>query len=209
MEDGERAILEDSISAVPSVEASSATMTSKGPEARPWFAREARADSSSIITNPGTLSYQATYSGDSNYPGQITSLCEPLTVSRCNSAIATHILKVNCTPTPMDNCEVTDSFINLAGNATVDVHDQAVVTSASSCTQTPTGNVTFQIFTSGNCSGTSTTETDNLSGGQALSSTHTLTSDTLSYRATYNGDSNYLPSSVSRCEPVCAIDTTK
>jgi len=174
---------------------------------------DSRANSTSFIPLPGVLSYQATYNGDANYPNPVTSLCEPLTVNKFSSAIQTHILNATT------GGEVTDSLIDLSGAATVAVRDQAIVTkNPAGGGPTPTGTVTFQIFASGNCADTPTsTETITLVGGTcsgnpcgtALSSIINLDANTLSYRATYSGDSNFLPSSVSRCEPVCAIDTTK
>ncbi len=176
-------------------------------------ATDSRANSTSFVPPPGTLSYRATYNGDANYPNPITSTCEPLTVNKFQSSIATHILNATT------GADVTDSLIDLAGAATVAVRDQAIVTkNPAGGGPTPTGTVTFQIFDSGNCAGTAaSTETVNLVGGTcsanpcgvALSSIINLDANTLSYRATYSGDANYLPSSVSRCEPVCAIDTTK
>jgi hypothetical protein len=52
-------------------------------------------------------------------------------------------------------------------------------------------------------------ENVNLDGtGKALSSVFSLGPNTLSYRATYNGDSNYDPSAASECELVCARNFT-
>ncbi len=174
---------------------------------------DSRANSTSFTPLPGTLSYNATYIGDSNYPsGAGPSTCEPLTVNKFQSSIATHILNAST------GAEVTDSLIDLAGAATVAVRDQAIVTkNPAGGGPTPTGTVTFQLFGSGNCATPTSTETIPLVGGTcsgnpcgtALSSVINLDANTLSYRATYSGDGNFLPSSVSRCEPVCAIDTTK
>src|SRR2546425_446301 len=174
---------------------------------------DSRANSTSFIPAPGSLSYQAIYNGDANYPNAITSTCEPLTVNKFQSSIATHILNATT------GAEVTDSLIDLGSAATVAVRDQAIVTkNPVGGGPTPTGTVTFQVFDSGNCAGTpASTQTVSLVGGTcsgnpcgvALSSVINLDANTLSYRATYSGDANFLPSSVSRCEPVCAIDTTK
>jgi len=176
-------------------------------------ATDARANSTAFVPLPGSLSYQATYNGDSNYRTPVTSTCEPLTVNKFQSSIATHILNAST------GAEVTDSLIDLAGAASVAVRDQAVVTkNPAGGGPTPTGTVTFQLFHSGNCADTAaSTETITLVGGTcsgnpcgtALSSIFLLDANTLSYKATYSGDGNFLPSSVSRCEPVCAIDTTK
>src|SRR3989449_4075117 len=176
-------------------------------------ATDSRANSTAFVPLPGTISYQATYNGDSNYRTPVTSTCEPLTVNKFQSSIATHILNAST------GAEVTDSLIDLAGAASVAVRDQAIVTkNPAGGGPTPTGTVTFQLFDSGNCAGTAaSTETITLSGGTcsgnpcgtAFSSIFLLDANTLSYRATYSGDNNFLPSSVSRCEPVCAMDTTR
>ena len=178
---------------------------------------DSRANSTAFTPLPGSLSYQATYNGDNNYRTAVTSTCEPLTVNKFQSSVATHILKAN--PDGTTGAEVTDSLIDLAGAATVSVRDQAIVTkNPAGGGPTPTGTVTFQLFHSGSCAGTAaTTETITLSSAtcsgnpcaMGLSSVFALDANTLSYKATYSGDSNFLPSSVSRCEPVCAIDTTK
>jgi hypothetical protein len=182
---------------------------------------DSRADSTSFTPLPGTLSYNATYNGDSNYPKQLTSTCESLTVNKFTSAISTHIFTVDAQGNLL--VEETDKLIDLAGAATVAVRDQTIVTKnpAASTDPTPTGTVTFQIFGDGACAVQSGGETVTLAGGTcsvggtsvpcgtALSSIINLDANTLSYRATYSGDANYLPSSASRCEPVCAIDTTK
>ncbi len=173
---------------------------------------DSRANSTSFTPSPGVLSYNAIYNGDSNYPNPITSTCEPLTVNKFQSSIATHILKAS------DGSEVTDSLIDLAGAATVAVRDQVIVTkNPAGGGPTPTGTVTLQVFDDGACVHQASLETLTLVGGTcggnpcgaALSSIMNLDANTLSYRATYSGDSNFLPSAASRCEPVCAIDTTK
>ena len=97
-------------------------------------------------------------------------------------------------------------LINLMGAASVAVQDEATVAGAG---PTPTCTVTFRRFDSGNCSGSFTDEAVLLDGaGKALSSIFDLGPNTLSYTATYNGDSNYRPSAVSKCEPVCALNFT-
>ena len=173
---------------------------------------DSRSDSGSFTPNPGLLSYQATYNGDSNYPRPLTSLCEPLAVNKFQSSVATHILNAS------NGSEVTDSLIDLAGAATVAVRDQVIVTkNPAGGDPTPTGTVTVQIFDDGACVHQASLETVTLVGGTcsgspcgtALSSIVNLDANTLSYRATYSGDGNFLPSTASRCEPVCAIDTTK
>jgi hypothetical protein len=182
---------------------------------------DARANSTPVFTSPPALSYNATYNGDTNYPAQITSLCEPLPVNQFQSAISTDIFRVNADLT-LDGA-VTDTLIDLAGAAAVAVRDQATVTKfPAGAGPTPTGTITFDRFSNGSCAGVpASSQTVTLVGGtcvvggtsvpcaKALSSIVNLDANTLSYRATYSGDVNFLPSSASRCEPVCAIDTTK
>jgi len=167
------------------------------------------ANSTAFTPAPGNLSYKATYNGDSNYTQPKTSTCEPLTVNKFNSSTATHIFTVDAQGNLL--VDTTDKLIDLAGAASQSVRDQALVTKdpASPPGPTPTGSVTFQLFSNGNCSGSSTSETIALSGGTALSSIFSLGANGLSYKASYSGDGNYNPSSFSRCEPTCAIDTTK
>lgn len=157
--------------------------------------------SSDFTPLPGSLSYNASYGGDNIYPATGPSACEPLTVSKFSSAVNTRILVG-----PDFTGEVTNQAINLAGAASVLVKDEAAVTGAG---PTPTGTVTFSLFDNGNCSGNVTTETVALdANGKALSSQFSLGPDTLSYSVIYNGDSNYTPSGVSKCEPACAFTFT-
>jgi hypothetical protein len=79
----------------------------------------------------------------------------------------------------------------------------------------PTGTVTFSVFSNGACQGTPSTIDVAVQGGSpnsgissAVAPGVTLNAPAgsfLSYVAKYNGDSNYDPSSVSHCEPLCAF----
>ncbi len=89
------------------------------------------------------------------------------------------------------------------------VHDSAAVAGTG---VTPTGDVTFTVYNNNNCSGTgSAAGTVALVAGVAdPSSTATVTTSGISYRAAYNGDANY-NSATSTCEtlnlpPQVAID---
>jgi len=164
---------------------------------------------------PPGLSFSATYNGDTNYPDGATSqVCELLLVGQCDSQILTKIL--NCSTSSTGNTctpgtEVTNTLIDLAGNASVALKDQATVSPAptAGCTQTPMGTVTFTRFANGNCAGSGTSEIINLDGtGKALSSVFSLDATGLSYKAQYSGDTIYKASNLTVCEPVCAIDTT-
>lgn len=185
-------------------------------------ATDARANSTPVTATrpPGVLSYNATYNGDTNYPaGAGPSTCEPLTVNKFDSSTATHIFTVDAQGNLL--VDKTDNFIDLAGADTQPVRDQAVVTRdpVAAGSPTPTGTVTFTRFQFSNCTGTQTTEAVNLgtcpgaappSGtATACSSVFSLGPNTLGYKAIYSGDGNYNASSLSRCEPVCAIDTLK
>jgi hypothetical protein len=179
------------------------------------------ATSSTFTTvQPPGYSYLATYNGDSNY-GPIAlpaTSCEIVEVGKLNSTISTDIFKVSSVGPPLVlDGTFTDNHIDLAGAATVPVVDQATVTPETPQTcgsaplpPCPTGSVTFTLFNNGACSGTGTTETKSLnSSGKALSSVFNLGANGLSYISTYSGDNLYNASNTSRCEPVCAIDTTK
>jgi len=175
-------------------------------------------------SNPGGISYSATYNGDIRYD-PITSLCEPLTINEFSSAVNTHIFTsaLSCSGGTAP-CELTDNHLDLAGAASVGVRDQVVVTrnpAGGASDPVPTGTVTFTRYQFSNCTGTSSSETVTLGacpagfpaapagGATGCSSVFQLGPNTLGYKAVYNGDDNYLASTSSRCEPVCAIDTTK
>ena len=136
----------------------------------------------------GSYSFNATYSGDSNYLGS-TSPCEPFSVAKGSSSIATIVL----------------ASTNVAGSRTAatgtSAYDTATVTTSDAIVAT--GTVTYTFFTNGVCSGTgSSAGTVTLtSTGSVPNSARTtaLTTGLYSFSATYSGDSNYLPST-SPCE---------
>ena len=180
------------------------------------------ATSSTFTTvQPPGYSYLATYNGDSNYPpiALPATSCEVVEVGKLNSVIATDIFKVSSVGPPLVlDGTFTDNHIDLAGQTTVPVVDQATVTpeppqtcGSSPLPPCPTGTVTFTLFNNGACSGTPLpTQSGTLNAnGKALSQVFNLGANGLSYMATYGGDMVYKASTASRCEPVCAIDTTK
>jgi hypothetical protein len=134
----------------------------------------------------GSYSFQATYSGDSNYLTS-TGSCEPLTVNKAASQTVTAIQSGG------------QSVISVALGSTVT--DQATVSGTGA--GTPTGTVTFTFFANGTCAGTGTAAgTGTLSSGVATSSPEgSLMAGSYSFQATYSGDSNYLTSTGS-CEPL-------
>jgi hypothetical protein len=182
----------------------------------------------STLNSPGAISYLATYNGDNVYD-PVEALCEPLRINKFKSATATHIFTVT-SPTPngclLAPCEITDNFVDLAGASTVNVRDQVVITRDTPVAgdPTPTGTVTFTRYQFSNCTGSTSSETLTLGGNGACpvafpaapsggaagcSSVFGLGPSSLGYRVTYSGDDNYLPATQSRCEPACAIDSTK
>jgi len=144
----------------------------------------------------GSYSFQATYSGDSNYNGS-TSSCEPLTVGKANSTTSTEI---------HDAAHTVVTSVALGST----VHDQAIVSGTGA--GTPTGTVTFTFFTANNaCTGASvaagTVTLD--SNGVAHPSTGQgpLAAGSYSFQATYSGDGNY-NGSTSPCEPLAVDKST-
>ncbi len=121
--------------------------------------------------NAGSYSFQATYSGDSNYNGS-TSACEPLTVNKAPSTIST--------------------------SQTIYLQDR--VTISATAGGTPTGGVLFELFgpSDPSCSlAAAFSETKILDGSGSASTTNTgfsVTSASASlykWRVTYGGDANH------------------
>jgi len=137
----------------------------------------------------GSYSFEATYSGDSNYQGS-TGACEPFSVAAGTS---------NTTTT------VFDASTNAAWAGTETTGASAYDTSSVTTSDgfPATGTVSYTFFTNGTCSGSGTP-----AGGGALaagaapnSSTEgPLNAGSYSFEATYSGDSNYA-GSTSSCEP--------
>ncbi len=138
---------------------------------------------------PGSYSFNATITGDSNYnPATVTSSCEPFTVSK-GTTITSTTLK------------------NVAGNSTIpngshlplgsSVYDTTSVTPTPA--GTPTGTVTYQFYTGSlTCAGSPTTET--LPVGTQSSNHNALGAGDYGFVAVYSGDSNY-SGSTGACEP--------
>ena len=167
------------------------------------------AESATVQPGSGPLSYKATYGGDANYVNGAIAACEPLTISRLNSAVSTD-LKIN---NPA-GASVLNSAVNVSSGAK-DVYDVATINGNASGPD-PTGSVTVRRFTSGTCGGPFTDETINIVAdanpndgvATAISGPHSLpasASTFLSFLVIYNGDSVYNASLVSKCEPLCAF----
>ena len=140
----------------------------------------------------GSYSFQATYSGNGNYPSSAGG-CEPFSVGAGSDMTATTVRQ--------GGSAVTSVAIGSS------VTDQATVSGTGA--GTPTGTVTFTFFSNATCSGTgSPAGTGTLSAGVANSSSEgPLTAGSYSFQATYNGDTNYL-TSTGACEPFTVTEAT-
>ena len=125
----------------------------------------------------GTYRVVATYSGDTNYPPATTSCSdanEQATVSQATPSLSTQVSNGG-------TITIGSSF-----------NDKATI-SGTAGVPGATGTVTFNVYSSADCSGMPVfTSTNNVSSGAATSASFTPTAPG-SYRvvATYNGDTNY------------------
>jgi len=121
-----------------------------------------------------------------------TSACEPFSVIKSATSTATVVFDAS-TNMAWSGAETTGAS----------AYDTATVTGVSGFT--PTGSVTYTFYTSGDCSGSGTTESppggSSLSGGLVPNSITVgpLVAASYSFRAVYSGDSNYV-GSTSACE---------
>ncbi|MDA8384755.1 MAG: Ig-like domain repeat protein [Actinomycetota bacterium] len=139
----------------------------------------------------GSYSYQLTYNGDNNYASS-SAPCESFSVSKATPEVTTTVLDSNGSAVSASlslGSQVSDSaqFSNLVSGIA------------------PTGPFTYQLFDSGNCTGTAlSTENLNLSGSSGLVSdslpSAPLGAGNHSYLATYGGGANYT-SATAGCEP--------
>jgi hypothetical protein len=140
----------------------------------------------------GSYSFLAVYNGDANY-NPSTAQCEPLTVDKADTSSTTALHDPNHNVIPINSSVPLGTV----------VHDSATVTGTSF--GVPTGTVTFTFFTaSGDCTGASVgagTVPLNINGVADPSQAQgPLAAGSYSFRAVYNGDSNY-GASTSGCEP--------
>src|SRR5262249_54419843 len=130
----------------------------------------------------GSYSFQARYSGDSNY-NPSTSDCEPLTINKANTSTSTDIHNA------------AHQIITSAALGST-VHDSASVTSSNN-SFTIGADVTFTFYTSSDCTtGGSGAGTVNVVSGVAhpSSSEGPLVAGSYSFSAHYTGSSNSTPS---------------
>ncbi len=131
------------------------------------------------------MAFRAHYNGDVNY-AQADGPCEPLTISRIDSQTRTDVHN-------SAHAVITTTTIGSM------VHDKAFVTGTG---PTPTGNVSFQLYSDGVCQAVNgAPQVVALSGGEAETSAVAAVSPAMSYKASYAGDATYNPSQ-GACEPL-------
>jgi len=145
--------------------------------------------------NAGSYSFKAHYNGDGNN-NEAESDCEPLAITKLTPTVVTEIHNAS---------ESATTSVSLGAT----VHDQATVSGSYG---TPSGNITFTFFNNGTCSPTgSAAGTVALISGVAhpSASQGPLAVGSYSFKAHYEGDSNYLTAD-SDCEPLTVnkADTT-
>ena len=138
----------------------------------------------------GSYSFQAVYSGDTNYAPS-TSTCEPFKVATGTSDTDTTVFDA-ANNAPWSGNEATNAM----------AYDTATVTASAGFT--PTGTVTYTFFTNGGCTGSgSPAGTVTLHGDGTLPNSAIqgpLAAGSYSSQAVYSGDANYA-GSTSTCEP--------
>ena len=141
---------------------------------------------SSATTAPlaaGSYSYQATYSGDPNYDSA-TSGCADFGVGKAAPSLANGV-KDAATDNPWDGTQTNGA----------QAYDTAVLTGTVAAF-TPTGTVAYNLYSSGDCSGSPAHEQVNLANDGSVprsATTAALTAGSYSYQAAYLGDPNYAP----------------
>ncbi len=149
------------------------------------------------VTNAiaGTYSAIADYGGDSNYHS--SSGQHGTAIGQATLSVGTVVFDAH-TSAAWTDMELTHAKSE----------DTSTVTGATGIT--PTGSVTYTLFTNGSCSSPGTSAgTFMLSGGNAPNSNTSaaLNAGSYSYEATYNGDVNYLVST-GPCEPFTVAQNT-
>jgi hypothetical protein len=140
-----------------------------------------------IFNSTGSFAFNAAYSGDTNGNAAVTSPCEPLTVNKTTPTITTNL---------------SSSKITTGGSVT----DSATMTS----TFQAGGTATYNLFSTGDCSGTSTVvSTVTVTNGavpNSASRTFNIAGN-FSWNALYSGDSNN-NGATSSCEPLKVTAST-
>lgn len=143
-----------------------------------------QAESATTTAPLFAASYSVHYDGNNDYPA-MTAGCEWITVSQAQTTVTTEIHTA-------DHANVTDGSV-VVGTL---IHDKFIITPYSVTTTTPpmaSGSVDFQLYNNATCIGNPAQTQANipLVLGVAESKTIPAAIWWISYRARYNGDSNY------------------
>lgn len=131
---------------------------------------------------PGTYSYQAVYSGDSDYAAG-TSSCQAFTVAKGAPALMASV----------DDATTASAWSGSEQDGAT-AYDTATLTSVSGFT--PSGTVTYHLYDNGDCLGSPLSSEDVTLAGGAVpdsSATSALAAGTYGYQASYSGDAYYTP----------------
>jgi hypothetical protein len=140
-----------------------------------------------VFNSTGSFAFHAAYSGDANGNAAVTSACEPLTVNKTTPTITTTL---------------SSSTITAGGSVT----DSATLASAFQAG----GTVSYNLFSTSDCSGTSTVvSTVTVTNGAVPNSASRTfnTAGNFSWNALYSGDSNN-NGATSSCEPLKVTAST-
>jgi hypothetical protein len=139
----------------------------------------------------GDYSYDAVYSGDTDYNPSAVSACEPFTVDPAPTNVSNVVFSKQ-TGAAWSGTEVAGGKAN--DTATLGGAVPGFV---------PTGTATYSYFANGNCGGAPVwTDTVSLTGAGTIpdsNPTDALAAGTYSFDVAYNGDSNYGASDASAC----------
>ncbi len=135
----------------------------------------------------GSYSYQASYSGDSNYAASGPGACEPFSVEMSTATVDTTVDDA-ATNNPWSGTEKTGAS----------AYDTSTVTGVAGIA--PTGTISYTFWANGTCANTGTAAGSTLSLGTKSTTEGPLAAGSYSFQATYSGDGNYA-SSTSSCEP--------
>lgn len=154
-------------------------------------------DFSTSALGVGTFSFHADYVSDNpDFPSSELVDCEVITVDKYPSMIRTEIHD-SADSEPASDIQGDTVFVGLT------IHDHAFVAVKGTFPGAPTpgGSVTFNRYSTLNCTGSFSQSTVGLSGGKASTGDFTPAGDTeLSYSVSYSGDANYEAATDVVCE---------
>jgi hypothetical protein len=144
--------------------------------------------SASAALAAGNYSYTTAYSGDADYSAA-SGACQSFDVANASST----------TTATVDDATANAGW---SGTETVGASAYATATVSAAGGFTPSGSVTYSLFSGGSCAGTAlTTDTETLASGNVPNSSTpaALGAGTYSFQAVYSGDGNFA-GSTSQCE---------